>query len=86
MDNFLIRIHKKFFTIQIKKIIKIETYLAYNLSTTTTDVIYNGGEISEIIKSTTYENSNNTNIEEYDVTINNGQIKLTEINGLDYEI
>ncbi|MFD2541371.1 hypothetical protein ACFSSB_03505 [Lacinutrix gracilariae] len=69
-----------------KKIIQVVTYLAYNSSTTTTDVIYNSDEISEISKTTTYENSNNIDIEEYDVIINNGQIKLTGVNGLDKEV
>jgi len=69
-----------------KKVIRIVTFLAYNLSTTTTDVIYNNDEISEIIKTITYENSSNIDIEEYDVIINNGQVKLTGVNDLDKEV
>ena len=70
-----------------KKVNKVVTNIDNGWRITTIDVIYSGNEITEVIKTTDYGSSNNNDtVEEYDVTISNGQIRLTESNGIDYEI
>lgn len=70
-----------------KKVNKVVTNIDNGWRVTTIDVVYNGSEIIEVIKTIDYASSNNNDtVEQYDVTINNGQIKLTESNGTDYEI
>jgi len=70
-----------------KKVNKVVTNIDNGWRITTIDVIYSGNEITEVIKTTDYGSSNNNDTaEEYDVTVSNGQIRLTESNGVDYEI
>jgi len=69
------------------KATKIVTNIGNGYKITTINISYIENEINEITKTTDYGNSNNQDtIEAYNVTISNGQIRLTESNGVDYEI
>ena len=86
-NNSLLSSYQEVFYNTNKKVNKVVTNIDNGWRITTIDVVYNGNTPTEVIKTTDYGDSNdNDTVEEYDVTISNGQIKLVEPNGNGYEI
>lgn len=70
-----------------KNVEKVVTNIDNGWRTTTLDVTYNGNTITKVAQTIDYGDPNSTDtMLEFDVTISNGQIVLTESTGVDYEI